>query len=80
MANVTLGQSRIHTVGELSKVGRPGPNFRLTRGDLNDISLADFEGKVKILNIVPTFDPARERPRGRAGSRRRRATATTWSC
>ena len=38
----------IHTVGELPKVrGSPAPNFRLTRGDLSDISLADFEVTVK---------------------------------
>ncbi|MDQ3775614.1 MAG: hypothetical protein M3461_15315 [Pseudomonadota bacterium] len=38
----------IHTVGELPKVrGSPAPNFRLTHGDLSDISLADFEVTVK---------------------------------
>ena len=56
MAKVTLKGNSIHTVGELPKVGSPGSNFRLTRGDLSDISLADFEGKVKILNIVLTLD------------------------
>ena len=53
MANVTLKGSPMHTVGESPKVGSPaGPNFRLTRGNLSDISLADFEGKVKVFNIV----------------------------
>ena len=61
------------------KSGRPGPNFRLTRGDLSDISLADFEGKVKILNVAPAFDPG-VGAAWRAGSKRRRATAATWSC
>ena len=36
MANVTLKGNPIHTVGELPKVGSPGPNFRLTRGDLSE--------------------------------------------
>lgn len=58
MANVTLKGHPIHTVVELPKVGgSPARNFRLTRGDLNDISLTDFEGNVKILNIVPAFHP-----------------------
>jgi len=56
MANVTLKGNPIHTVGELPKVGSPGPDFRLTRADLSDISFADFEGKVKILDIVSSLD------------------------
>lgn len=79
MANVTLKGNPIHVVGELPKVGSPGPNCRLTRGNLSDIALADFEGKVKILNSVPTLDAGVGRPR-RAASRRRRATSATWSC
>ena len=76
MANVTLKGNPIHTVGELPKVGSPGPDFRLTRGDLSDISLADFEGKVKILNIVPTLDTGvgAASARARAGSSRPRST------
>ncbi len=56
MANVTLKDNPIHTAGELPKVGSPGPNFHLTRGDLSDISLAGLEGTVEILNIVPSLD------------------------
>ena len=72
MANVTLKGNPIHTVGELPKVGSPGPDFRLARGDLSDISLADFEGKVKILNIVPSLDTGvgAASARARAGSSR----------
>ena len=73
MANVTPKGNPIHTVGELPKVGSPGPNFfRLSRGDLSDISLGDFEGKVEILNIVPTLDTGvgAASARTRAGSSR----------
>ena len=56
MANVTLKDDPIHTVGESPRSAAGGPNFRLTRGDLSDISLADFEGKVKVLNILPSLD------------------------
>ena len=38
MANVTLKVNPIHTVGELSKVGSPDPNSRVTRGDLSETS------------------------------------------
>jgi len=56
MAKITLKGNVIHTVGELPAVGSKAPDFKLTRGDLSDASLADFAGKVKILNIVPSLD------------------------
>ena len=56
MATITLQGNPIHTVGELPKVGERAPEFRLTRGDLKDVSLKDFEGKRKLLNIVPSLD------------------------
>ncbi len=56
MAQVTLKGNPIHTNGELPKVGAPAPAFKLTGGDLADVSLADYKGKKKILNIVPSLD------------------------
>lgn len=56
MATVTLKGSPITTNGELPAVGARAPDFRLTNGDLKDVSLADFKGKRKILNIVPSLD------------------------
>jgi thiol peroxidase len=56
MAQVTLKGNPIQTNGELPKVGAPAPAFKLTGGDLKDVSLADYKGKKKILNIVPSLD------------------------
>ncbi len=56
MAQVTLKGNPIHTNGELPKVGAPAPAFKLTNGDLKDVTLADYKGKTKILNIVPSLD------------------------
>jgi thiol peroxidase len=56
MADIKLGGSPIHTVGELPKKGDKAPDFKLTRGDLKDVSLADYAGKKKILNILPSLD------------------------
>ena len=58
MAQVTLKGNPIHTNGELPKVGAPAPAFKLTGGDLKDVTLADYKGKKKILNIVPSLDTA----------------------
>ena len=56
MANIKLGGNPIQTSGELPKKGEKAPDFALTRGDLADVSLKDFAGKRKILNIVPSLD------------------------
>jgi thiol peroxidase len=56
MAQVTLKGNPIHTNGELPAVGAKAPDFKLVAGDLKDVSLADYAGKRKILNIVPSLD------------------------
>jgi len=56
MANITLGGNPIHTSGDLPPVGARAPDFKLTAGDLKDLGLADFKGKKKVLNIVPSLD------------------------
>src|SRR5258708_29127997 len=58
MAQITLNGNPIHTNCELPAVGAKAPDFKLTRGDLKDVSLADYKGKRKILNIVPSLDTA----------------------
>src|SRR6185369_7896196 len=56
MATITLRGNAIHTEGELPKKGDKAPDFSLTKSDLKDVSLKDFAGKKKILNIVPSLD------------------------
>ncbi len=56
MAKITLGGNPINTNGDMPKVGSPAPDFKLTDADLKDLSLADFKGKKKLLNIVPSLD------------------------
>jgi len=56
MATITLRGTEIHTNGELPAVGSAAPDFSLTKGDLGDVSLADYAGKRILLNIVPSLD------------------------
>lgn len=56
MANITLKGHPIHTSGDLPKIGSKAPDFKLVNKDLKDVSLADFKGKKKLLNIVPSLD------------------------
>ncbi|MDE2090543.1 MAG: thiol peroxidase [Gammaproteobacteria bacterium] len=56
MAKITLRGNPVQTSGELPKAGSQAPEFRLTAKDLKDVSLADYKGKKKLLNIVPSLD------------------------
>ena len=56
MSKVTFKGTPIDIAGELPALGRQAPDFKLAAADLSDKSLADFRGKVKVLNIVPSLD------------------------
>ena len=56
MANVTLGGNPIKVAGNFPGKGDIAPDFTLTSKDLKDVSLKDFAGKRKVLNIVPSLD------------------------
>lgn len=56
MATVTLQGNPIHTSGDLPTQGSKAPDFRLIDRELNERTLADYAGKRKVLNIVPSLD------------------------
>ncbi|OFZ78670.1 MAG: lipid hydroperoxide peroxidase [Bdellovibrionales bacterium RIFOXYD1_FULL_53_11] len=56
MAEITFKGNPIHTIGNLPRKGVGAPDFRLVRADLADVSLKDFAGKRKLINIVPSLD------------------------
>ncbi len=56
MANITLKGNPIHTNGELPELGSFAPDFVLVNKDLTNTTLADYAGKKKLLNIVPSLD------------------------
>lgn len=56
MATVTLAGNPIHLGGQFPKVGSAAPAFSLVTTDLKDVTLKDFAGKRKVLNIVPSLD------------------------
>jgi thiol peroxidase len=56
MAKITLHGNAIHTNGDLPATGTQAPDFVLVDGDLNNVSLGNFRGKKKLLNIVPSLD------------------------
>lgn len=56
MTTVNLAGNPIHLAGQFPKVGDTAPAFSLVGTDLKDVSLEDFAGKRKVLNIVPSLD------------------------
>jgi len=56
MATITFKGASIHTNGNLPAVGSQAPDFTLVDGALNDVTLATYPGKKKLLNIFPSLD------------------------
>ena len=56
MAQTALGGNPVNTVGDLPTVGSHTPSFTITKGDLSDVTPADFTGKRVVLNIFPSID------------------------
>lgn len=56
MADVLFKGTPAHTNGHLPKVGSQAPDFKLTAGDLSEVTLASFKGKKKLLSIAHSLD------------------------
>jgi len=56
MQTVTRAGKPVTVKGRLPKKGESAPAFSLVDKDLGDVTLADFSGKRKVLNIFPSID------------------------
>lgn len=56
MTTVTLQGNPFRVDGTLPAVGSAAPALTLTTGELADVTLANYAGKRKVLNIVPSLD------------------------
>ena len=56
MATITLQGNEINTNGEIPKAGDNAPDFILVNSNMEDVSLATYGGKKKLLSIVPSLD------------------------
>lgn len=56
MATVTLEGNPLEVLGHFPQPGESVHSFMLVDKKLNDVSLSQFEGKRKILSIVPSID------------------------
>lgn len=56
MSDVTFHGQPIEIDGQFPKVGAQAPAFSLVNSTLADVSLEDFRGSRKVLNIFPSVD------------------------
>ncbi len=56
MSTVTLDGDTVELSGNFPKPGDTVQSFTLTSNGLEDVKLSDWDGKRKILNIVPSVD------------------------
>jgi thioredoxin-dependent peroxiredoxin len=52
----TLKGNPLTLIGPEVKVGDKAPDFKVNKDLLNQVSLADFAGKVKLISVVPSID------------------------
>lgn len=53
---VTFGGNPATLIGPEIKIGEKAPNFTVVDNGLAAKSLADFEGKIKVISVVPSLD------------------------
>ncbi|WP_026906472.1 thiol peroxidase [Paucisalibacillus globulus] len=56
MANVTFGEKPVTLLGTELKVGDNAPEFKAVSNDLEEKSLSDYKGKIKLISVVPSID------------------------
>ncbi|GAB2701688.1 thiol peroxidase [Kitasatospora kifunensis] len=56
MTSVTFRGNPLAVSGSFPTVGSKATDFQLVAKDLSDVTLADYAGKRKVLNIVPSLD------------------------
>ncbi|KMY55059.1 peroxidase [Bacillus sp. FJAT-27231] len=56
MANVTFKGNPVTLVGNEVKVGDQAPDFKVLATDLSEVTLADSNGKVRLISVIPSID------------------------
>lgn len=56
MAQITFKQNPVNLLGNEVNVGDQAPDFKVVDTELQEVTLAKFDGKKKLLNVVPSID------------------------
>ena len=53
---VSFQGSPLTLLGEEIKIGQDAPNFKVLDAELNEVSLDNYKGKIKLIASVPSLD------------------------
>lgn len=53
---ITFGGKPMTILGEMIKLNDVAQDFTLTANDLSAVKLSDFDGKVKVISVMPSID------------------------
>jgi len=56
MAKVTFKGNPMTLIGDEVKVGDQAPDFSVLDTDLSDVKLSDYDGKKKLISVIPSID------------------------
>jgi thiol peroxidase len=56
MRQVTFQGKPVTLAGKELKIGDEAPDFTVVSNDLQEVSFRDYEGKVKLISVVPSID------------------------
>jgi len=56
MVQVTFKNNPVTLVGNEVKVGDQAPDFTVVAPDLSEKTLQDYEGKIRLISVVPSID------------------------
>ncbi|WP_175639910.1 thiol peroxidase [Metabacillus schmidteae] len=56
MASITFKNNPVTLLGNEVSVGNQAPDFSVLANDLSPVTLANSEGKVRIISVVPSID------------------------
>ena len=54
--DATFQGQPLTVIGPRLKVGDPAPDFELLANDMSTVTLRDSEGKIRLINVVPSLD------------------------
>lgn len=56
MTNITFHDNTVTILGSEVKVGDTAPDFKVLANDLSEVTLADSNGSVRLISVVPSLD------------------------
>ncbi|EGQ3537271.1 thiol peroxidase [Staphylococcus pseudintermedius] len=56
MAQITFKQNPVELLGQEVNIGGQAPDFTVVDNNLQPVTLATYEGKKKLVNVVPSLD------------------------